>query len=151
MRLHARLHGSQKEIVILALVLLMMAAALAPSAIAGAGGAPVPFVQAISPVSVAPGGNSFTLTVTGANFVPASAVFWDSSQLATTYVSSTKLTATVSAAMIETSGTGWITVVTPGNVCNPGGGTSNVMYMPVAGTVPSLTFVESQNDGAPGA
>jgi len=50
-------------------MLLMMAAALAPSAIAGAGGAPVPLVQAISPVSVAPGGNSFTLTVTGANFV----------------------------------------------------------------------------------
>jgi hypothetical protein len=25
------------------------------------------------------------------------------------------------------------------------------MYLPVVGTVPSLTFVESQNDGAPGA
>lgn len=151
MRLHSRQHGTQKQTAILGLMLLMMIAALAPTAVAGAGGAPVPFVQAISPVSVAPGGNSFTLTVTGANFVPASAVFWDSSQLATTYMSSTKLTATVSAAMIETSGTGWITVVTPGNVCNPGGGTSNVMYLPVVGTVPSLTFVESKNDGAPGA
>ena len=151
MRLHARLHGNRRQLAISGLMLLMMAAASAPSAIAGAGGAPVPFVQAISPVSAAPGGNSFTLTVTGANFVPASAVFWGSSQLATTYVSSTKLTATVSAAMIETSGTGWITVVTPSTVCNPGGGTSNVMYLPVAGTVPSLTFVESQNDGAPGA
>ena len=151
MRLHARLHGNRRQIAICGLMLLMMAAASAPSARAGAGGAPFPFVQAISPVSVAPGSNSFTLTVTGANFVPTSAVFWGSSQLATTYVSSTKLTATVSAAMIETSGTGWITVVTPGNVCNPGGGTSNVMYLPVVGTVPSLTFVESQNDGAPGA
>ena len=151
MRLHSRTHGTQKQTAILGLMLLMMIAVLAPTATAGAGGAPVPFVQAISPVSVAPGGNSFTLTVTGANFVPASAVFWDSSQLATTYMSSTKLTATVSAAMIETSGTGWITVVTLGNVCNPGGGTSNVMYLPVVGTVPSLTFVESQNDGAPGA
>ena len=151
MRLHARLHGSQKQIGIFGLTLLMMVVALAPNASAGAGGTPVPFVQAISPVSVAPGGNSFTLTVTGSNFVPASAVFWRSSQLATTYVSSTRLTATVSAAMIETSGTGWITVVTPSNLCNPGGGTSNVMYLPVVGTVPSLTFVESQNDGAPGA
>ena len=151
MRLHSHPHETQKQTAILGLMLLMMIAVSAPTATAGAGGAPVPFVQAISPVSVAPGGNSFTLTVTGANFVPASAVFWDSSQLATTYMSSTKLTATVSAAMIDTSGTGWITVVTPGNVCNPGGGTSNVMYLPVVGTVPSLTFVESQNDGAPGA
>jgi len=151
MRLHARLHGNGRKIAIAGLMLLMMAAALAPSAIAGAGGVPVPFVQAISPVSVAPGGNSFTLTVTGANFIPASTVLWGPSQLATTYVSSTKLTATVSAAMIETSGTGWITVFTPSDICNPGGGTSNVMYLPVVGTVPSLTFVESQNNGAPGA
>ena len=151
MRLHSRPHETQKQTAIIWLMLLMMIAVSAPTATAGAGGAPDPFVQAISPVSVAPGGNSFTLTVTGANFVPASAVFWDSSQLATTYMSSTKLTATVSAAMIETSGTGWITVVTPSNVCNPGGGSSNVMYLPVVGAVPSLTFVESQNDGAPGA
>jgi IPT/TIG domain len=92
MRLHARLHGSRKQIGIFGLTLLMMVVALAPNASAGAGGTPVPFVQAISPVSVAPGGNSFTLTVTGANFVPASSVFWGSSQLATTYVSSTRLT-----------------------------------------------------------
>jgi len=75
MRLHARPHGSQKQIGIFGLTLLMMVVALAPNASAGAGGTPVPFVQAISPVSVAPGGNSFTLTVTGANFVPASAAF----------------------------------------------------------------------------
>jgi len=84
MRLHARLHGNGRQIAIAGLMLLMMAAALAPSAIAGAGGVPVPFVQAISPVSVAPGGNSFTLTVTGANFIPASTVLWGTSQLATT-------------------------------------------------------------------
>jgi hypothetical protein len=149
MRLHhVRPHGTPRQIGIVGIALLIVAAALAPNAIAGSGAAPVPFVQAISPVSVAPGGNSFTLTVTGANFVSASAVYWGSTQLATTFVSSTKLTAIVSAVMIETSGTGWITVVTPSNECNPGGGTSNVMYLPVVGTVASLTFVESKNSGA---
>jgi predicted anti-sigma-YlaC factor YlaD len=38
MRLHARLHGNRRQIAIAGLMLLMMAAALAPSAIAGAGG-----------------------------------------------------------------------------------------------------------------
>jgi hypothetical protein len=78
MRLHFRLHGTPRQIGIFGIVLLMVSAALAPNAIAGGGAASVPFVQAISPVSVAPGGNSFTLTVTGANFVDSSAVFWGS-------------------------------------------------------------------------
>lgn len=59
------------------------------------------------------------------------------------FVSSVKLTATVSAAMIETAGTGWVTVVTPGSVCNPGGGTSNVMYLPVVNMIPSLKFADN--------
>lgn len=84
MRSHTCPHGSRSQTAILGGVLLMMMAVLAPNAMAGSVGLPVPFVQAISPVSVAPGGNSFTLTVTGANFVNASAVFWNSSQLATT-------------------------------------------------------------------
>ncbi|MGH9745165.1 MAG: choice-of-anchor D domain-containing protein [Candidatus Acidiferrales bacterium] len=152
MRSIACLHAAWKKTGFVRMTILLAAAFLAPTGAAGgAGPAPVPFVQAISPVSVAPGGNSFTLTVTGANFVGTSAVFWGSTQLATTFVSSVKLTAIVPAALIETGGTGWITVVTPPNQCIPDGGTSNVMYLPVIDTVPSLTFVESQNAGAPGA
>jgi FG-GAP-like repeat len=151
MRLHTRPHGTRRQTAILVGALLMVMGVLAPNAMAGPAVLPVPFVHAISPVSVAPGGNSFTLTVTGANFVNASAVFWNSTQLATTFVSSVKLTAAVSAAMIETGGTGWITVVTPGSICNPGGGTSNVMYLPVVNMIPSLKFVETQKAGAAGA
>ncbi len=132
-------------------VAVALALAATGTAAGGVGRPPVPFVEAISPVSMAPGGNSFALTVTGANFVPSSAVFWGSSQLATTFVTSAKLTAIVPSALTETSGSGWITVITPPNLCIGGGGTSNVMYLPVLGTVPSLTFVESRTTGTSGA
>ncbi len=60
MRMHSCPHGAQKQTAILGLMLLMMIAALAPTAIVGPVARRSPFVQAISPVSVTPGGNSFT-------------------------------------------------------------------------------------------
>ncbi|MGA8143591.1 MAG: FG-GAP-like repeat-containing protein [Candidatus Acidiferrales bacterium] len=151
MRLIGRQQASSKSVTMLVTILLAVALVVPEAAAGFPAPPPVPHVDAISPVSVAPGGNGFTLTVTGAGFVAASAVFWGTTQLATTFVSPVKLTAIVSAAMIETAGTGWITVVTPPNQCIGGGGTSNVMYLPVIETVPSLTFVESLNAGAPSA
>ena len=81
---------------------------------------PAPSISAISPSSVTAGGEAFTLTVSGSNFVPASIVHWNSTSRATTYVTATQLTASISAADIATAGTLPITVVNPA----PGGGTS---------------------------
>ncbi len=89
---------------------------------------PVPYLSIISPLRAPPGGASFALTVTGANFVSNSAVYWGSTALQTTYISRAKLTATVPAPLIANVGTGWITVTNPA----PGGGTSNISFLQVS-------------------
>ncbi len=100
---------------------------------------PVPFIEALSPVSVAPGGADFVLTVNGDNFVAASVVSWGSTALATTYVSPTQLTAVVPAALTASSGTGWITVSSAG----PTGILSNIAFLPVGVSTASLNFSSS--------
>ena len=103
---------------------------------------PVPIITFISPVSAAPGGAEFTLTVNGAGFVSEpnpSVVRWSGMVLATTYISSGQLTATVPAALIASGGTAWITVATPscGGACSL---TSNVIYLPVGISIATLNF-----------
>ncbi len=99
---------------------------------AGATNNPVPLITSISPVSAAPGGASFTLTVNGANFVSTSTVNWGSTALSTTYVSAEQLTATVTSTLIAGGGTGWITV------SNAGVARSNVFYLPVANAISNI-------------
>jgi hypothetical protein len=97
---------------------------------------PVPFVnQPLVPTTVAPGGASFTLTVNGTGFVTGSLVNWNGTALATTFVSSSQLTAIVQASNIATASTATITVSSP----SPGGGTSNVQYFSVS-AVTNLQF-----------
>src|SRR5262249_24270027 len=72
-----------------------------------------PAINAIAPTTVAAGGASFTLTVTGTNFVPASVVRLNGSPRATTFIGNTSLTATILAADIGGAGTPAITVATP--------------------------------------
>ncbi|MGH9439560.1 MAG: FG-GAP repeat domain-containing protein, partial [Terriglobia bacterium] len=103
------------------------------------GSNPVPFVSAISPVSAAPGGTQFTLTVMGAGFISGSTVDWNGAALSTTYVSAVKLTATVPASDITANGVGWITVVSPAS----GGGTSNLLFLPITGSSASIALTPS--------
>ena len=88
---------------------------------------PVPVLYPITPASTIPGGPAYKLTVTGFGFVSGSTVNWDGVALATSFVSSSKLTATVPPANLATPGTATITVVSPA----PGGGTSNFQYFVV--------------------
>ena len=122
---------NQKKWALLQGVVLMMI--LLYSSAAGAVPNPVPFITGISPVSVAPGSSDFTLTVNGDNFVSTSTVYWGTTALATTYVSGERLTATVTASLVASGGTGWITV------SNPGIARSNVAYIPVANATSTLT------------
>jgi FG-GAP-like repeat/FG-GAP repeat len=79
---------------------------------------PVPFINGVSPVATAPGGADFTLTVNGAGFVPGVTVSWtkgtSQTVLVTSFLSGSKLTATVPSSLTATPGTALITVSNPG-------------------------------------
>jgi trimeric autotransporter adhesin len=81
---------------------------------------PVPTLTGISPASAAIESPSFTLTLSGSNFVPTSVVQWNGSARPTTFSSANQLTAAIPASDIESLGNSNVTVVNPA----PGGGTS---------------------------
>ncbi len=57
---------------------------------------PVPFIDdPLVPTSIAPGGAGFTLTVNGTGFVSGSRVNWNGTALTTSFVSTSRLTASV--------------------------------------------------------
>ena len=81
---------------------------------------PAPTLTSILPNSATHGGAAFTLKATGTGYVSGSAIRWNGTNLVTTYVNSTSLTATVPASDIATAGTASVTVFNAA----PGGGTS---------------------------
>jgi hypothetical protein len=85
-------------------------------------------ITSLSPTSVTEGGGTFTLTVNGTNFIDSSVVQWKGTNLTTTYVNSTELTASVPAADTAEEGSTSITVFNP----PPGGGTSNAQSLSIA-------------------
>lgn len=99
---------------------------------------PVPYIVNISPVTVAPGSASFTVTVNGANFVNGSSVVWGthlgSDRLITTFVSGNQLTATVPVAEVANAGTAAITVE------NSGTALSNPAYLTVTRSATAIVF-----------
>jgi hypothetical protein len=110
---------------------------------------PVPTLASISPPSALAGSGGFTLTVNGANFANVesnSVVQWNGNPLATTYVSSSQMTAAVPATDVATAGTPSVTVFTP----TPGGGTSNSLPFTVNNPVPALTSISPTNTAAGG-
>lgn len=86
-----------------------------------------PVLSSISPEFVQAGSATFTLTVNGSGFSPSSTVQLNSLSLPTSFVSSTQLTATVSASNVANLGWWWIYVTTP----TPGGGTSESVPLTV--------------------
>ena len=98
---------------------------------------PVPLInQPLAPDAVERGGAGFTLTVNGTGFVSGSVVNWNGSARATTFVSSSKLTASIAASDIAKAGTASVTVANPA----PGGGTSNSVSFPIAPASTSVSF-----------
>jgi len=96
--------------------------------------APVPSLTSISPNRIAAGSaGPITLTVTGSGFIGLSVVDWNSTALATSYVSPTELTATVPASDFASVGTATITVTNPA----PGGGTSTGVTFQVFNSPPT--------------
>lgn len=93
---------------------------------------PVPTAASLSPNSAVAGAAGFTLTVTGTNFTSGSVVQWNGGVRTTTFVSSTQLTAAITAADIATAGTAQVRVMTPA----PGGGTSSVLTLIISAPNP---------------
>jgi uncharacterized protein (TIGR03437 family) len=98
---------------------------------------PAPTASLISPNSAIAGGPAFTLNLTGANFVNGSVVRWNGSDRATNFISSTQLTASITAADIATAGTANITVFNP----TPGGGFSGALTFTINNPVPALSQI----------
>jgi hypothetical protein len=82
-----------------------------PLAVTTAPAAPV--LSSITPPTAAAGGSGFTLTATGQNFVPTSVVQVNGNARATTFGTSTSLTAAILAGDIASAGTLAVTVATP--------------------------------------
>jgi IPT/TIG domain-containing protein len=89
---------------------------------------PTPNLAGISPAATNLG--AFTLTVTGTNFISGAQILLNNSPLATTFVSSTQLSATGTA---STAGTFPIAVENP----NPGSSSSSTLDFQVNGSVQS--------------
>jgi hypothetical protein len=99
--------------------------------------ATVPTLNAISPTSVTAGSGPAAITATGTNFSSNSSIQVNGTNLATTFVSSTQLSATIPAANTGSAGTLSIDVSTP----SPGGGTSGTLTFTVNNPAPSVTSV----------
>jgi subtilisin family serine protease len=87
-----------------------------------------PSASEVKPFSAVVGDVAFTLEVTGANFLPTSVVRWNGSDRPTTFVSMSKLTASIPASDLATAGTAQITVFSPPP---SGAGESNGIGLPV--------------------
>jgi hypothetical protein len=95
---------------------------------------PVPTLSSISPSSAAAGSPAFTLTVNGVGFVSGATVNFNGAGKATTFVSSSQVTAAISASDIVTAGTVNVTVTNPA---------------PTAGTSTAQVFTISANNPVP--
>ncbi|MBI2376349.1 MAG: Ig-like domain-containing protein [Deltaproteobacteria bacterium] len=88
---------------------------------------PVPAITSLSPSSVSTGAPEFTLIVNGSGFVTGSVVRVSGTDLSTTFVSSSRLNATVPASRVAAPGDLLVVVTNPA----PGGGTSGATMLAV--------------------
>lgn len=79
---------------------------------------------------------TFALTVNGTGFVSDSVVNWNGHPRTTAYVNGSKLYAYILSSDTEEASTAWITVVNP----TPGGGTSNVVFLPINNPTSTVSF-----------
>ncbi len=108
----------------------------------GPDGNPVPFLnEPLVPTAVSPGSPGFTLKVRGTGFVFGAMVNFNRTPLATTFMDTEHLSATVPAAAIANAGTAAVTVVNPGTASVQ----SNVVYFQVAAPQATVNFTAAAN------
>ncbi|HME09209.1 MAG TPA: SBBP repeat-containing protein, partial [Bryobacteraceae bacterium] len=105
-----------------------------------------PAINSLSPSSVVPGSQNFTLTVNGFNFVTGSTVIFNGTSLTTTFKSSTQLTAIVPSSLLTSQVTVLVYVLNLNAASNEfvfpifGGGPSPVTCVANGGVPPLLRF-----------
>ena len=107
------------------------------SALSQAVNNPVPAITTLSPSSATAGAAAQTLTINGSNFVSTSTVTYNGVGHTATFVSSTQLTISLSAADQATAGTYPVVVTNP----TPGGGASNSVNFTVNNPVPATSSI----------
>jgi hypothetical protein len=107
---------------------------------------PVPTLSSISPSSVVAGSAAFTLTLNGVGFVSGAIVNFNGAGKATTFVSSSQITAALSASDIVTAGTVNVTVTNP--VPTAGPSTAQVFTISANNPVPAISSLGATH--APG-
>ena len=108
---------------------------------------PPPTITTLAPTSATAGAAGFTLTVTGTGFVSGAVVNFNGIATTTTFVSSTGLTAAITAGDIVTAGTVNVTVTNPA----PGGGTSAAQLFTINNPLPTTTSLSPASATAGGA
>jgi uncharacterized protein (TIGR03437 family) len=105
---------------------------------------PVPTLSGISPNSGPTQGATFTLSLTGVNFVGNSVVRWNGSDRPTTFVDSTHLTAQIPSTDLLTAGTAAVRVFNP----SPAGGQSAQLTFSINNPAPTVTSISPNSIAA---
>lgn len=108
---------------------------------------PAPAITNVTPNSTTAGSGDVAITVNGTGFVSTSKVRFNGADLATTFVSSTQLTATIPASSLTAVGAANITVFSP----TPGGGTSGAASFAINNPAPTLSGLNPSSTTAGGA
>ena len=147
--------GSRSRLSLLLMIVLAVALAACQEQI----NFPTPVLKALSPSSIQAGQPTFTLTVTGKSFTPSSTIEWNGQTLAspsnpglpsTVFVSSTMLSVSVPATLIQDGGVAQVQVSTP----QPGGGTTTALPFTInasSSSVPLITSLSPAGTFAGGA
>ena len=107
----------------------------------GGGGStqnPVPTLSGVTPNAVPAGSAAVTVTASGSGFISTSVIDWNGAALATTYLSSTSLTAQVPASDLGSAGAATVAVKNPA----PGGGTSSGMTFTINAPATNLVVID---------
>jgi hypothetical protein len=108
---------------------------------------PTPAITAVFPSSITAGSGAFTLSVTGTGFVANSLVYWNNTQLTTSFNSENlQLSSSVPASDVASPGVAQVIVVTP----TPGGGMSNAAVVninPVSNPQPTIASLSPSSTG----
>ena len=96
---------------------------------------PVPAIVSVSPTAIQTGTGSATLSITGNNFISASAITWNGTVRSTNYISSTLISTQLTLADLQSPVTVTVAVVNPA----PGGGTSNLVTVTIQSPNPQPT------------
>jgi hypothetical protein len=97
-----------------------------------------PFITTLDPFTATAAGPSFTLTVTGTNFVSGTVVLWNGDPLVTTFVDGEQLSVDVPASRLSSAGAFSVTARGP----EPANFVSNAAVFAVEGLTPVITALE---------